>query len=590
MSLTLASRAAVVVAVATPFLIGATSSPSSTYFNQAWAAAGWGLLLWGLGGRCAAQPDAARGRILALVVAAMALFFLAGLVGPTPWGQRLIPLAAAATVAVLTVWAAQAAASARAPGARPTETLWPGLMAALLVAGLLSTVVATVQLFFPAAADGLWIAHATTPGRAIGNIRQPNQLSTLLLWGAAAAVWWTARRGASSVWLAAALLPLVAAVAMTASRTGTVGVVLLAAWGLIDRRLPGRLRLVLIGSLAAYALAWGGLSVWADQGGEFYGRSVVDKTLHGDASSSRGGIWRDTLGLIAGQPWAGVGLGAFNFAWSTSVFPQRPVAFFDHTHNLPLQLAVELGVPVALAILGLLAAAVWRARGGLTDPDPATALDARTALFMLVMVGVHSQLEYPLWYLYFLFPAAVMLGHLLGQAGAAPGTAPVAGPDEGTAGRTGRALAVAGTLLASATVWSAVQYHHVRVIFEPERSWGEPMSLEARIARGQGSVLFGQHADYAQVTMAERPGTLLPRFERTRFHLLDTRLLSAWATALAEQGDLEGAAHLSARLREFRNPASGPFFAPCADPATAAVAFQCLPDPRLDWRALLQRP
>jgi O-antigen ligase len=588
MSLTLASRAAVVVAVATPFLIGATSSPSSTYFNQAWAAGAWGLLLWGLGGRCAGPSDAARGRTLALVVAAMALFILAGLPGPTPWGQRLIPLAAAATVAVLAVWAAQAAAGARAPGGRATETLWPGLMAALLVAGLLSTLVATVQLFFPASADGLWIAHATTPGRAIGNIRQPNQLSTLLLWGAAAAGWWTARRGASAVWLAAALLPLVAAVAMTASRTGTVGVVLLAAWGLIDRRLPGRLRVVLIGSLAAYALAWVGLSAWADQGGEFYGRSVVDKTLHGDASSSRGGIWRDTLGLIAGQPWAGVGLGAFNFAWSTSVFPQRPVAFFDHTHNLPLQLAVELGVPVAVGILGLLGAAVWRARRGLTDADPATALDARTALFMLVMVGVHSQLEYPLWYLYFLFPAAVMLGHLLGQTGA-PARAPT-DDAPGFSGHWGRGLAVAGTLLASATVWSAVQYHHVRVIFEPERSWGEPMSLEARIARGQGSVLFGQHADYAQVTMAERPGALLPRFERTRFHLLDTRLLSAWATAQAEQGDLEAAAHLSARLREFRNPASAPFFAPCADPATAAVAFQCLPDPRLDWRALLQRP
>ena len=84
MSLTLASRAAVVVAVATPFLIGATSSPSSTYFNQAWAAGGWGLLLWGLGGRCTGEADAARGRTLALVVAAMALFILAGLTGPTP--------------------------------------------------------------------------------------------------------------------------------------------------------------------------------------------------------------------------------------------------------------------------------------------------------------------------------------------------------------------------------------------------------------------------------------------------------------------------------------------------------------------------
>ena len=587
MSLPLASRAAVIVAAATPFLIGVTSSPSSTYFNQAWAAAGWGLLLWGLGGQVAADADPGRRRTLALVFAAMGLFVLAGLAGPTPWGQRAIPLAATAAVAVLAAWAAQAATAARAPQARDRETLWPGLMAALLVAGAASTVIAVVQLFFPASADGLWVAHATTPGRAIGNIRQPNQLSTLLVWAAAAAVWWTVRRGASAAWLAAALVPLVAAVAMTASRTGTLGVVMLGLWGLLDRRLPARVRLVLLGSVAVYAAAWFGLSAWAEHGAtDFYGRGVVDKTLHGDASSSRGGIWRDTLGLIAAQPWGGVGLGAFNFAWSTSVFPGRPVAFFDHTHNLPLQLAVELGVPVALGILGLLATAMWRARSGLRDADPATALDARTALFMLVVVGAHSQLEYPLWYLYFLVPAAVMLGHLLGQAGPAPQAAPA---DGAATARSARAFAVAGTLLASATVWSAVQYHHVRVIFEPEHSWGEPMSLEARIARGQASALFGQHADYAQVTMAEHPGALLARFERTRFHLLDTRLLSAWATALAEQGDVQGAAHLSARLREFRNPASRAFFEPCADPATASVAFQCAPDPRLDWRALLRR-
>ena len=46
-----------------------------------------------------------------------------------------------------------------------------------------------VQVFAPELADGRWVAFATTPGRAIGNMRQPNQLSTLLLWAAAAAVW-----------------------------------------------------------------------------------------------------------------------------------------------------------------------------------------------------------------------------------------------------------------------------------------------------------------------------------------------------------------------------------------------------------------
>jgi len=81
----------------------------------------------------------------------------------------------------------------------------------------------------------------------------------------------------------------------------------------------------------------------------------------GDLSSSRFAIWRDTLGLIRAHPWLGVGFGEFNFAWSLTPFPQRPIAFFDHTHNLPLQLAAELGVPLALTVLALLAVALWQA-------------------------------------------------------------------------------------------------------------------------------------------------------------------------------------------------------------------------------------
>ena len=37
--------------------------------------------------------------------------------------------------------------------------------------------------------DGDWIALAAIAGRAIGNLRQPNHLSSLLLWSIVAVVW-----------------------------------------------------------------------------------------------------------------------------------------------------------------------------------------------------------------------------------------------------------------------------------------------------------------------------------------------------------------------------------------------------------------
>ena len=135
------------------------------------------------------------------------------------------------------------------------------------------------------------------------------------------------------------------AVVLTASRTGVIGVGLLALWGLLDRRLSGPTRVLLLLSPLFYALAWLGLSAWAEASRHAFGGET--RLAEADLSGSRFGIWANTLDLIRQQPWTGVGFGEFNLAWTLTPFPGRPVAFFDHTHNLPLQLAVELGLPLA---------------------------------------------------------------------------------------------------------------------------------------------------------------------------------------------------------------------------------------------------
>ena len=99
----------------------------------------------------------------------------------------------------------------------------------------------------------------------------------------------------------------------------------------------------------------------------------------GDISSSRFGIWSNTLALIAQQPLRGVGFGEFNLAWTLTEFPGRPVAFFDHVHNLPLHLAVEMGLPLALATLGLLGWALWRAGRRVWQPQGDAGIAARSA-------------------------------------------------------------------------------------------------------------------------------------------------------------------------------------------------------------------
>ena len=129
-----------------------------------------------------------------------------------------------------------------------------------------------------------------------------------------------------------------------------VGHAAAAAWGSLDRRLSRETRVALVVSPLVFSMLWFGLSAWAHATGHLFGgEGRLAFAGGGDISSSRFAIWSNTLAMIAREPWVGVGFGEFNFAWTLTAFPDRPTAFFDHTHNLPLQLLVEMGVPLGYA-------------------------------------------------------------------------------------------------------------------------------------------------------------------------------------------------------------------------------------------------
>lgn len=586
----------ILLAVAVPLLIGGSLSPSSTFFNQVCAVFGWGLALalWdqaagpGLRNRTTPRLDR-RGASLACLLAALAVLLLAILASAAPVGQRLAPWVCVALAGVTALASAQGSAQAGpAASCSRLQELPPAVLLALLAAGLYSVIAGLLQVFLPDWTDGRFFAHRTAEGLAIGNIRQPNQLSTLLLWACAAAVWWSVLRRWSLAVLAALLAALLFTVVLTASRTGVIGVVMLALWGLVDRRLPGRVRLLLLASPVFYGLAWWGMAQWAAAGHAFHGGQRMTATMHGYGSDSRVNTWLNTWALIKTHPWTGVGFGAYNFAWTLTPFPGRSTAFFDHSHNLLLQWAVEFGLPVALLVLGLLAASLWAGRRALTVADDERALSARTALFMLAIVAVHSLLEYPLWYAYFLLPTAALWGWYAGLArGATPEPSPQPTPAKAGVGAGGgvvaRLVALYGVLAVAASAYALFDFWRVATIFEPHIPGGTA-PLAERIERGRRGLIFGQHADYARVTMAERPQDVFDSFDRPLFHLLDTRLMMAYAKALAGRGEMEKARAVAARLREFNKPEAEEFFEVCQ---TTPIAFPCGPDPALGYEALL---
>jgi hypothetical protein len=362
---------------------------------------------------------------------------------------------------------------------------------------------------------------------------------------------------------------------LSGSRTGMLGTGLLALWGLLDRRLSRPARVGLVLAPLIFALFWWGAAAWSHhQHAVFGGDAQFNKS---DISSSRFGIWANTLALIQAHPWFGVGFGEFNFAWTLTPFPGRPVAFFDHTHNLPLQLAVELGLPLAVLVLALLLWALWgNLQQALRPPTESEGPGVHRAAFVIVlMVLLHSLLEYPLWYAYFLLPAAFAFG--LGverpASAAALQALPVAAPK--SRDKT-RPLLVASMVLMMGGLLSLADYLRVVRIFAPAEN---AAPLAERILAGQRSVFFAHHADYAAATTAERPSEAMAAFVRAPHYLLDARLMMTWAKALNEAGKVDEARFVAQRLREFKNSGAAEFFQPCEAPGAADAArppFQCV--------------
>lgn len=666
-------------AIGVPMLLAFNLPPSSTALNQCAALIGWGAWLVLLTGGGAARLRVPGATGLACLQAALALVLAAALVSPLwtalPWSLSLSsagmigaamlavqvgavaanggldwplqPLHSAATVAgrapagrgtavrgsvptppAISLAASVGVGATDALGLDAGARVFKAFCTGLVVAGVLSSGVGLVQVFAPSWADGTWIARSYIDGRAVGNMRQPNHLSSLLLWAIVAVVWLGEARVLQRVGAQALAALFVLVVVLTASRTGALSMLLLAAWGAFDRRLSRSARGWLIAVPLVYALFWFATGAWADATHHVFG-GETRFTTQGDISSSRWGIWANTLQLIAMHPWVGVGFGDFNFAWTLTPFPGRPVAFFDHTHDLVLQFLVELGMPLGSAVVALMAAAVWfglrsawrAARAASVGAGPSSSSTLRQAAFMMVLlILLHSLLEYPLWYAYFLLPAAFAFGICLGSPtgdgdGVAAATATSAaavsarhgasaqqavvgrgasGPSAARAsaaqaptarataaqapsGRplSGRVLTVGAVALLAVGMLVVADYLRVVVIFAPPAN---ATPLAQRIAEGRHSIFFAHHADYADATTATHPADVLPAFRAASHFLLDGRLLQAWATALNEAGETDRARYVAQRLREFHKAGSADFFAPCEAPPAAGkpLPFQCL--------------
>ena len=361
-----------------------------------------------------------------------------------------------------------------------------------LAAAVLSAVFGLVQYTGAAHFFAPWI-NQTEVGEAYGNLRQRNQFASLMNIGMAVLIFGFHHEEADKArrWLGMGAAALMAtANAASASRTGLLQLLLLAALGCLwqSARLPSARRLLITATLS-YFLATIILPL------------VIGTTpsMHGvfarmaDASApcgSRITLWSNVLHLIAQKPWSGWGWGELDFAHFETLYPgARFCDILDNAHDLPLHLAVELGIPAAGVISGVV---IWLVVRG--QPWREVQPTRRVAWTVLVMIGVHSLLEYPLWYGPF-FTAVVLCAVHLGRS-----THVSSSSRQGVKGARA-VLPAAGLLLLCAVWYGALDYHRVSQIYTAPQA-RDPAYRDNTLAKIQGSWLFADQVRFAELTMS----------------------------------------------------------------------------------------
>jgi O-antigen ligase len=284
------------------------------------------------------------------------------------------------------------------------------LACALLLGAFLSAVVAFAQAF-ELWESSAWISRMPQLRRPGGNLGQPNQLATLLLMGLASVLFLyeSGKLGALASGLFA--LTLLAGVAATESRTGVLSFLILMLWWFAKRKSLG-LRLppsvVSVAALGFLALFWTWPLLMAAI--QMTGAGAEVDTSVG----ARWLVWPQLIEALLQRPWWGWGLGQVAAAQNAVVHAYTRSEPFTYAHNIVLDLALGIGIP--LAALGVMLTAVWLWR----RVRAVRQLAPWYCLALVLPVAVHSMLEFPFAYAYFLAPVMFALGALEGMTAAGP--------------------------------------------------------------------------------------------------------------------------------------------------------------------------
>lgn len=374
------------------------------------------------------------------------------------------------------------------------------VLISITIAAVFNAGAGLLQWFGLADALWRWISVPETRGIAFGTFRQPNLFATFVNVGIITTLWLVHLRRLTEAMAWFLVLIQVFAVAACGSRTGSLEIIALAVTGLWTARYQrAAVTRLMLGVAALWVVAILTLPMAAHLHGFGFATSV--ERAAGSAHDARLMIWHNALELIRLRPWTGWGWQEFSYGYYSTLFDHSsPNEIVGHAHNLPLQLAVEFGAPVALAFC---ATALWAIYKGqpwkrvMTDNHGEASPESHRMfawLILLDIVGLHSMLEFPLWYAGFLFLAGWATGYLLPPA-------PACLTDSLYNRLAPRAMAIIAIGLIALTVVAWRQY--ADVLMMGTAPFNDRAAQRAALKYGAHAELFRGYVDFAELNLTD---------------------------------------------------------------------------------------
>lgn len=281
-----------------------------------------------------------------------------------------------------------------------------GLGLLLLVAAVASTLLALVQTL-----DvwdlGEWESLIIRPPslrRPGANLGQPNHLAIMLLFALASLGYLRTLGRVSGAMAAFLALVLLIGLVLTESRTGILGLALLSAWWWWWQRPSGRARLALAALLVCFlVLVW----LWPQWHQALQlGTAAGGTAQYNSNPVGRLVVWPQLWQAVLLKPWGGWGLRKVSEAHNAVLDAYVVGEPYTYAHNVVLDLAIGIGLP--LTLLFVAAVLVWLGRRLRAAREPVSWY----GMAMVLVLGLHSQLEFPYAYAYLLFPVLFLVGML----------------------------------------------------------------------------------------------------------------------------------------------------------------------------------